>query len=434
MTLLTARSSGTILRAHLADAYRSARILTLKLCQPLSSEDMVVQVEPFASPTKWHLAHTTWFFETFALKPYERRFAWHDEAFPFLFNSYYHTLGRMHARNRRGLITRPTLEETLVYRHEIDDRMMSLIHTGDDATLIELQPIIELGLNHEQQHQELMLTDIKLLLAANPMDVAYRQGNGSPTPNAQGPGPLAWIPFEGGVVEIGHDTESHEFAYDNEGPRHRRFLEPFELADRLVTNGEFREFIEAGGYTRPQHWLDDGWSRVSADQWSHPLYWRQRGSEWQEYTLSGWKTLDAAAPACHISFFEADAFARWSGARLPTEAEWEHAAECVSVVGNFLESDRLHPLPSATGGEGAALRQMFGDAWQWTRSAHEPYPGYAPPEGAIGEYNGKFMNNCYVLRGGSCVTSRSHVRRTYRNFFEPGARWQFTGFRLARCA
>jgi ergothioneine biosynthesis protein EgtB len=449
MPLLTSRTDVAVLRPQLADAYRAVRMTTLRLCQPLSSEDMVVQVDACASPTKWHLAHTTWFFETFVLQQHERDFDWHSTDFSYLYNSYYHAVGRMHDRPKRGFITRPTLEEVLVFRNAVDERIMALIEACDDETLTAIAPIIELGLNHEQQHQELMLTDIKLLFVANPLGIAYRTPRrAAPRPETHFPRPLGWIPLDEGVIEIGHEGDA--FAYDNEGPRHRRFLEPFELADRLVTNGEYLEFLDDGGYEHPRHWLDDAWTRINSEHWTHPFYWRHHNGVWQEYTLDGWRALDPYAPACHISFFEADAYARWRGDRLPTEAEWEHASEQCEINGNFLESDALHPQSThaeARSDEsgrktGVAerdssdmsppLKQLFGDVWEWTRSAHEPYPGYEPPEGAIGEYNGKFMNGSYVLRGGSCVTSKAHIRRTYRNFFEPGARWQFTGIRLAR--
>ncbi len=440
MPTASTASNRALLRARLADAYCATRATTLRLCQPLSSEDMVVQVEPCASPTKWHLAHTTWFFETFVLQEHEEHFAWHDDAFPFLYNSYYHGVGEMLPRAKRGLVTRPSLEDVLGYRNDVDARVMRLINRCDDATLSHIMPTIELGLNHEQQHQELLLTDIKLLLFTNPLGPAYRKSLSLHAPG-ENVAPLRWVSFSGGVVEIGH--EGGAFAYDNEGPRHREFLEPYDISHRLITNSEFMEFVRDGGYDEPRHWLDDGWTRVQREHWKHPQYWRHHDDHgWQEFTLHGWRQLDPSTPACHISFFEADAFARWRGARLPTEAEWEHAAETVDVEGNFLENNRLHPAPLREGGDADAdgrlqrdssdLQQMFGDVWEWTRSAHEPYPGYTPPEGAIGEYNGKFMNGCYVLRGGSCVTGESHIRRTYRNFFEPAARWQFMGIRLAR--
>lgn len=420
-------------RRTLLDHHRRVRSTTIALCDPLSAEDMAVQVEPHASPAKWHLAHTTWFFETFILEAHERGFAPYDERFRVLFNSYYHGVGEQHPRPRRGVLTRPSIGEVMAYRDTVDERVRVLLDAADEATVATIAPLVELGLHHEQQHQELLLTDVKLLLGASPIRPAYREGAPAREP-APGPvGPPGWIGFDGGVVGIGHRGPG--FAYDNEGPRHRRFLEPFELADRLATNEEMLAFVEDRGYERPELWLDDGWSWVRRAGRRHPEYWARRDGRWVEFTLDGERPLDPASPACHVSFFEADAFARWSGARLPTEGEWEHASEGEELAGTFLESGRLHPAPAPApvAGDGG-LRQLFGDVWQWTRSAHEPYPGYRPEPGAIGEYNGKFMCGSFVLRGGSCATSRTHVRRTYRNFFAPDAVWQFTGVRLARSA
>ncbi len=409
-------------RSSLIDRYRQIRALTLHLADPLSPEDMVVQAQPYASPTKWHLAHTTWFFETFVLSAHEQGFRAYDERFCVLFNSYYHTVGDQHPRPQRGALTRPGIGEVMAYRDTIDDRLTALMSACDDETIIAMAPLVELGLHHEQQHQELLLTDIKVVLHANPMRPCYREreiDSAQTESNA-----LGWIDFEGGVVEVGHGGQG--FAYDNEEPRHRRFLEPFKLADRLVTNGEYLEFIEDGGYDQPALWLDDGWTWLEGQR-RHPQYWSRDDDLWREFTLDGERELNLNTPVCHLSFFEADAYARWAGCRLPTEGEWEHGAERQQIDGNFVESERLHPS-AATGG---GLRQMFGDVWEWTRSSHEPYPGYERPAGAIGEYNGKFMCGTFVLRGGSCATSASHVRRTYRNFFEPAAVWQFSGLRLA---
>jgi len=410
-------------RLSVVEHYARVRAMSLALCEPLSPEDMAVQVEAHASPTKWHLAHTTWFFETFVLAPHEPGFTPYDERFCVLFNSYYHGVGEQHPRPQRGLLTRPCIGEVMAYRDTVDDRLRSFVDRCDDGTFEAIAPMIELGLHHEQQHQELLLTDIKVLLGANPIRPRYREREESaPSGGAGAPG---WVGFGGGVVEIGHAGGG--FAYDNEGPRHRRFLEPFELGDRLVTNSEFLAFVEDAGYERPELWLDDGWSWVLAGR-SGPEYWSRVDGAWREFTLDGERDLDMDAPACHLSFFEADAYARWAGARLPTEVEWEHASERVETTGNFVEAGLLHPSPAP----GRGLRQMFGDAWEWTRSAHEPYPGYAPPPGAVGEYNGKFMCGSFVLRGGSCATSASHIRRTYRNFLAPDAVWQFSGLRLAR--
>jgi ergothioneine biosynthesis protein EgtB len=414
-------------RCALIERFNRVRAQSITIASPLSPEDMAVQVDVCASPTKWHLAHSTWFFETLVLKPNEPHFKPHDERWPVLFNSYYHGLGNRHPRARRGMLTRPSVQDVYAYRCAVDDRVRAVLeNTGEDA-FQSLRGIVELGMQHEQQHQELMLTDLKLLLAENPLLPSYRS-DGADSGPASDPGDCAWMSFEGGVVEIGHSGDA--FAYDNETPRHRQFLEPYQLADRLVTNGEYLEFIADGGYGDPLLWLDDGWTTVSQRGWIKPMYWIQDHGAWREFTLRGLQTLDPHRPVCHLSFFEADAFARWSGARLPTEAEWEHAANGVNMAGNFVESDLLHPAspPSPRG----ALRQCFGDVWEWTRSSHEPYPGYCPPRGPIGEYNGKFMNGQYVLRGGSCATSESHIRPTYRNFFSPESRWQFTGIRLAR--
>ncbi len=411
-----------------AERYREIRTATIRLVDPLSPEDLSVQIELCASPGKWHLAHTTWFFEEFVLKRHEPAFAPYDDRFVRIFNSYYHSVGVQHPRSRRGALTRPGLGEVLAYRDVVDERILRLLTTSDDAALNAIEPLVELGLQHEQQHQELLLTDIKLLFASNPLLPAYVEHERGDTSTRASSPSMNWCTFDGGIVEIGHAGE--DFAYDNEGPRHRRFLEPYELADRPVTNREFLAFIEDGGYARPELWLDEGWKWVNESR-RHPAYWMKRDDgRWSEFTLRGEQPLASEAPVTHISFFEADAFARWAGARLPTETEWEHAAESLPIDGNFVE--RREFAPSSASGEPGSLRQMYGDVWEWTRSAHEPYPGYSPPEGPVGEYNGKFMCNSFVLRGGSCATSRSHIRRTYRNFFDPGAQWQFSGVRLAR--
>lgn len=417
----------TIEPHSLASRFHEIRAATLRLVDPLSPEDLSVQVAPCASPGKWHLAHTTWFFEEFVLRPFEPGYAPYDDRFVRIFNSYYHAVGAQHPRALRGALTRPGLGEVLAYRDVVDERVLRLLDSRDELILNTIRPLIDIGLNHEQQHQELLLTDIKLMFAANPLKPAYieRDPTHSTTSDSS---PSKWIGFGGGVVEIGHAGAA--FAYDNEGPRHRRFLEPYEIADRLVTNGEFAAFIDDGGYTRPELWLDDGWKWV-ADRRRHPRYWSRAEDAWTEFTLCGERPLSPDAPVSHISFYEADAFARWSNARLPTEAEWEHASRDIAIEGNFVEGGEFTPLPPRVQTH-SAINQMFGDVWEWTRSAHEPYPGYTPPQGAIGEYNGKFMCNSFVLRGGSCATPRSHIRPTYRNFFDPGAQWQFSGVRLAR--
>ncbi len=395
----------------------TTRQRSLRLAEPLSAEDCCAQSMPDASPVKWHLAHTTWFFETFVLEPHEPGFVPFDPAFRYLFNSYYNGIGARHPRPQRGLLTRPSLARVLEWRHQVDARLARLLEArpGDAA----LAALVTLGLQHEQQHQELILTDVKHLLAQNMTGPAYLD---RPLVPAGTTVALGWQRFDGGLVNIGHGGAG--FCFDNELPRHRVYLEPFELATRLVSNGEYLRFIEAGGYRDPSLWLSEGWDHVAAGELAHPLYWRadDRGA-WQEFTLHGWMPLDPARPVSHISLYEADACARWCGARLPTEAEWEAAAHGLAV-----EAGALHPAAAASGG----LSQFFGACWQWTSSSYGPYPGFAPAAGAIGEYNGKFMVNQYVLRGSSCATPPGHARASYRNFFPAGARWQFTGIRLAR--
>ncbi|MGZ5201760.1 MAG: ergothioneine biosynthesis protein EgtB [Telluria sp.] len=402
---------------RLQHACDSIRQRSLRLAEPLSAEDCCAQSMPDASPIKWHLAHTTWFFETFVLEPYEPGFAPFDPSFRYLFNSYYNGIGARHPRPQRGLLTRPSLEQVLAWRHQVDARLARLLAAR--ANEAELAALVTLGLQHEQQHQELMLTDIKHLLAQHPSGPAYL---GSPLPAAPPPPALAWRAFEGGLADIGHDGRG--FCFDNELPRHRALIAPFELATRLVTNGEYLRFIEAGGYRDPSLWLSEGWDRVLAGELVHPLYWRQDDDgRWCEFTLHGLVPLDPARPVTHVSLYEADACARWFGARLPTEGEWELAAHGAPV-----QCGDLHPAAAAQDG----LSQLYGACWQWTSSSYAPYPGFAPAAGAIGEYNGKFMVNQYVLRGSSCATPPGHARASYRNFFPAGARWQFTGIRLAR--
>ena len=399
-------------------AYTAVRQRTLALAQPLSEEDCCVQSMPDASPAKWHMAHTTWFFETFILERLEPEFRPHHPAYRVLFNSYYNGVGEKYPRPQRGLLSRPSLAEILDYRQKVDERMRRLL--ARQAVPPSLSALLEIGLQHEQQHQELLLTDVKHLLSMNPMSPAYAV---MPLAAAVSPSPLEWRTYEAGVVEIGHAGVA--FGFDNERPRHRQFVEAFALASRLTTNGEYREFVENGGYANPALWLSEGWDWVQANRLSQPLYW-QHSDDWQEFTLHGLQRLDPHRPVTHISFFEADAYARWRGARLPTEAEWERAASMETP--NFGQ-DALHP--SAAQGE-ERLLQLFGACWQWTLSSYTPYPGYRTAEGALGEYNGKFMVNQYVLRGSSCATPPGHARLTYRNFFPTGARWQFSGIRLAQ--
>ena len=409
-------------RTPLLQHFLDVRETSLRLCSPLSVEDHALQPMPDASPAKWHLAHTTWFFETFVLSQYARHYAPFHPAFRNLFNSYYNAVGERPLRNLRHILSRPSLDEVHAYRSYVDEAMFHLF-SGDVPP--EALALVTLGINHEQQHQELIVTDVKNALWTNPLRPPYRATvrlHHTHPPAAE----LEWIRFPEGVHSVGFDGEG--FAFDNEGPRHNVYLNAFRLASRLVTNGEYLDFISDNGYSTPKLWLSDGWDSVKANNWSAPLYWEQRNGDWWNYTIEGMQPLNRNEPVCHISFYEADAFARWSGARLPTEDEWEVAARSCRVAGNLLESGALHPQPSS---DNEPLNQMFGDVWEWTASAYTPYPGFAPTAGAVGEYNGKFMCNQMVLRGGSCATPLSHIRPTYRNFFPPHARWQFMGVRLA---
>jgi ergothioneine biosynthesis protein EgtB len=413
--------------AELAARYQEVRERTEALCAPLETEDYVVQSMPDASPAKWHLAHTSWFFETFVLKGVDA--AVDAEGYAYLFNSYYNAIGERTPRAERGLLSRPTVAEVYRYRRAVDDRMAALLEPGAASLPPSLAELVVLGLNHEQQHQELILTDLKSLFARNPLRPVYRS---RPLEAGAMPAPVRWVAFERGLHQVGHAGAG--FAYDNELPRHKVYLEPFLLADRLTTCGEFLAFIDDGGYERPEFWLSDGWSVKTAQGWRAPLYWERERAEgaWRMMTLAGPCPVDPAEPVCHVSFYEADAFARWSSARLPTEGEWEIAAESAPVRGNLLESERFHPAPLSGRPLEDAPTQLFGDVWEWTQSPYVAYPGYRPAAGALGEYNGKFMCNQLVLRGGSCATPGSHIRATYRNFFPPEARWQFSGIRLAR--
>ncbi len=397
------------------------RALSATLAAPLSDEDQVVQAMDDASPTKWHLAHTTWFFEAFVLKRFRRDYRVFDERFEYCFNSYYESVGPRHPRPKRGLLTRPSAEEVRAYRAFVDQSLERLF---EEELRPEAAELIELGINHEQQHQELLLTDILALFAAEPLKPAYRQA--SPGVALGKPAPLEFLAFDGGIVEIGHDGGG--FAYDNEGPRHQELIRPFKLASRLVTNAEWIEFIADGGYATPTLWLADGWNTVKTQGWHGPLYFEEADGGYLQMSLMGLRPVDPASPVTHVSYYEADAFARWAGYRLPTEFEWEAASASVPVEGRTLGKGHLRAMP-AQGGSG--LEQMFGDVWEWTASAYLPYPGFKAAPGAVGEYNGKFMCNQFVLRGGSCVTPEGHVRRTYRNFFYPHQRWQFMGLRLA---
>ena len=437
----------------LARRYRAVREDTERICAPLEIEDYVVQTMTDASPTKWHLAHTTWFFETFVLSARSPGYEPFHPRFRYLFNSYYNAVGEMHERPSRGFISRPTVSEVYSYRRHVDRAILQLLGgvTSDagDAVRRELVALITLGLHHEQQHQELMLTDLKSVFGANPLHPAYRDDlaarPGAPV------APLEWARIPGGLVRVGTDARNGEFVHDNETPSHQQFLQPFEIANRLVTCAEFLQFMEDGGYRSPLLWLSDGWTAAQAGAWQAPLYWEQEGGQWFQFTLGGREAVRPTDPVCHLSFYEAEAFARWSGARLPSEAEWELTARPAPIEGNLSGQDHLHPTPAGTGPEdsggsgdhrafehplapGVRLHQLYGDVWEWTGSPYSAYPGYRPAEGAIGEYNAKFMCNQMVLRGGSCVTPPGHLRPTYRNFWPPATRFQFTGIRLARDA
>jgi ergothioneine biosynthesis protein EgtB len=428
------RGSSTASLANAAPVlqrFQSIRSATEVLARPLSAEDCQLQSMPDASPVKWHLAHLTWFFETFILERFEPDFTPHDAQFRVLFNSYYNAVGDKHPRAQRGLVSRPTLAQVLAYRHAVDARIIKLLEKENAPSLLQL---IEIGLHHEQQHQELILTDIKHALFCNPAMPEY--AHGWPLSRVS-PQAMQWLPYAGGLVECGHSAEG--FCFDNETPRHAVFLRPYALSSRLVTHGEWEQFIADGGYTRPELWLSMGWDWVQENNIRAPLYWFSTASElttqWRTFTLRGAMKVDAHTPICHINYFEADAYARWAGARLPTEAEWEHAAENISpeisLKGNFADDRIFHPLATHTPFAGQP-QQMFGDVWEWTSSSYAPYPGYEPWAGEVGEYNGKFMCNQYVLRGGSCATPASHIRTSYRNFFPPQAQWQFSGLRLAK--
>lgn len=400
--------------------YRDVRALTAELAAPLAPEDMVVQSMPDVSPTKWHLAHTTWFFETFVLAKALPGYEPLDPAYAVLFNSYYNTVGEQFPRPRRGLLSRPTVAEVQAYRAHVDAKMEAAFDAGLDEALAA---VVEVGCHHEEQHQELLLTDIKHVFAQNPLHPRYLPAledgpRESPTPS--------WRGYEEGVREIGFAGEG--FHFDNEGPRHRVFLDAFEIASRPVTCGDWLAFMEDGGYAKHALWHSEGWAAVHEQGWEAPGYWKRDGDGWKAFTLRGLRPVDPAEPVAHVSWFEASAYAEWAGARLPTEAEWEVASADAGADGAFVDDRRFHPAPTRDG----ALHGMFGDTWEWTASPYVPYPGYRPLPGALGEYNGKFMANQYVLRGGACTTRRAHVRPTYRNFFPSTARWQLSGLRLAR--
>ncbi len=409
--------------AKLAGDYLSVRQQTESLASPLSAEDMQIQSMTDASPTKWHLAHTSWFFETFILTKYAKTYQAFDSNFGYLFNSYYHGVGKQFARHHRGLITRPNIDQVKDYRHHVDHQMLQLIESADMKLLAQIAPLIQLGVNHEQQHQELLLTDIKHAFYQNPTFPAYSTKSQSGASSAKQS--LAFNKFGNGLISIGQTNSQSNFHFDNETPQHQQYIQDFELANRLVNNDEYLQFINDGGYHNPNLWLDEGWYWLQQNAHHKPYYWVHQNDQWYEFTLTGLAPLDPLAPVTHLNYFEAYAFATWMQCRLPTEFEWEYAASQQAVTGSFQETGNLHPFANDSG-------QLFGECWQWTSSSYAPYPGFKTPEGAIGEYNGKFMCNQYVLRGGSCVTPRSHFRLTYRNFFPTHAAWQFTGLRLAK--
>ena len=408
--------------------FSEVRDFSARLCRSLQPEDYVVQSMPDVSPTKWHLAHTSWFFETFVVKVWMPRYRSEVPQYAYLFNSYYNAAGNMHRRDLRGLISRPTVAETYRFRESIDECVIKLLEGADEALLAEIEPVLTLGLHHEQQHQELLVTDIKHVFAQNPLYPVFQAAE-TQTENGK-VAPQRFVEFDEATVLIGHD--GNEFSYDNEGPRHRALVPAFSLSNRLITNGEYLAFMEAGGYTRPEFWLSLGWTTVNEQRWNAPLYWVQRDGAWWNFTLSGFRPVNESEPVTHVSYFEADAYANWDGARLATEFEWERVASDLPIEGNFVNTQCFHPAPLRAEMAGDSLAQMFGDVWEWTRSAYLPYPGYRAVPGALGEYNGKFMCNQMVLRGGSCATSRNHIRASYRNFFPPDKRWQFSGIRLAR--
>jgi ergothioneine biosynthesis protein EgtB len=416
-------------RQALIERFQQVRDFTEGLCAPLAVEDYVIQSMPDCSPTKWHLAHVSWFFETFLLKPSLAEYRSPNPDYAYLFNSYYNAVGDKYPRPQRGLISRPTVDDIYSYRAHVDERVLDLLECAEPDDLGRLSPIVTLGLNHEQQHQELIVTDLKHMLSHNPLHPVYIDRVADTWASSL---PLRWVTYPERVYWVGHSGA--DFAFDNEEPRHREFLESFRLGSRPVSNGEYLEFMQDGGYQRPEFWLSMGWATVQQEGWRAPLYWEEQDGGWWQFTLSGLRAVNAAEPVAHISYFEADAYARWAGGRLPTESEWEVAADNVPIEGNFVESGRFHPRAPEVSEDGSSLLQMYGDVWEWTQSSYSPYHGFRIAPGALGEYNGKFMCNQYVLRGGSCATPRSHIRPTYRNFFPPDARWQFSGLRLAKDA
>lgn len=407
-------------RENLTLEFSQVRHFSEKLCKPLAIDDYQIQSIAQTSPPKWHIAHVTWFFETFVISRFDAEYKPFNSDFDYIFNSYYYTHGEMYSRSHRGLLSRPTVEDVIEYRHFVDQKMQTLIDSTSDKNWDELRFLVTLGLHHEQQHQELLLMDVKHNFSVNPLKPSYRRDLEISEAKAR---PVNWMDHDGGICKIGYDGDN--FCFDNETPRHNVLLNPYRIADRFITNAEYMEFINDGGYANPAHWLSDGWTIIHTQAWQHPLYWMKKENTWYQFTLGGERGLNPHEPVCHISYYEADAYARWAGKRLPLEAELELILAKESFTGTFIENDFLHPTPAHQQG------QWFGDLWAWTASPYIAYPGFKPLEGSMGEYNGKFMSNQMVLKGGSCITSSSHTRASYRNFFYPEERWAFTGLRLA---
>jgi len=412
-------------REQLTQRFHDVRAFTMKLVEPLETEDFVIQIVEHASPAKWHLAHSSWFFEAFLLDKALPDYQFKHPRYNYLFNSYYLQTGEPHCRNKRGNLSRPTVNEVFEYRRHVNEHVTDFLKTCNDDEFEKWKDVMEVGLNHEQQHQELLLTDLKIMFSKNPLHPVYVEKTRQYAPEQNN---INWLSFEEGVYEIGHPGGS--FGYDNEFPRHKTYIHNFELADRLITNGEFLEFLLSGGYEDPKFWLDEGYARIVENELDSPLYWKLKDGIWHQFTLNGLEPLDLNEPVTHVNYFEADAYARWAGCRLPSEFEWELASEPLEIDGSFVDAGNFHPIGADPTKPG--LKQMFGEVWQWTRSAYAAYPRYETFPGALGEYNGKFMCNQYVLRGGSCATSKNHYRKTYRNFFHTKFSWQFTGIRLAR--
>jgi ergothioneine biosynthesis protein EgtB len=424
--ILNNAKKNRLMRKILLQRFKTVRSFTNELCETLVTEDYVIQSMPDVSPTKWHLAHTSWFFETFILSKSAKNYQSLFPQYNYLFNSYYVQVGERWTRAKRGLLSRPTVKDVYDYRKYIDELMLNFFEKSDEKLYNEFAQVVEIGIHHEQQHQELLITDIKHVFSVNPLHPVYKEVKKNNSANIP---QMKWIDFEEGIYEIGLKDDT--FSYDNESPRHKEYLQGFKLANRLVTNDEYMEFINAKGYKRPELWLSEGHAAAEAEKWEAPMYWEKKDGEWWNFKLTGFEKVNPDEPVCHVSHYEADAYARWAGARLATEAEWERAAENISIEGNFVENRNFHPVP-LEGNDKNSLKQMYGDVWEWTGSAYLPYPGYKTLPGALGEYNGKFMSNQMVLRGGSCATSVTHIRKTYRNFFPSNARWQFMGIRLAK--